>query len=219
VINPINKDKQNFQHMKYAILFLLIPFFAFGQREATSDSTYLQWYPDGWYRILITKYDAGPPTVTPQFIGDTSTMYNQIVDEIRNATASRAVDANYVSGFPKANRQLIDLSDEVLAKAGKSPVDSIENTDASVFLQDGWVIKTPNETIPITFNQTNAKKLRYQFVTTTNKQVDLMGAVIRLRDYPASGQTTDFYRSPNGRRWVDATKTNQLIPPGGTANK
>jgi hypothetical protein len=128
-----------------------------------------------------------------------------------------AVDANYTSGFPKRLRSILNESDEILLKAGKNPADSIEVADAAPFLESGWTIKTPTETLPVTFNQTAAKRLRYQYVTTTNRQVDLLGSVVRLRDFPVSGQNTEFYKSPNGKRWVDATKTNQLIPPGGSS--
>jgi len=205
--------------MKYIILFLALPFFAFGQNDIVSDSSYLKWEPAGWYRVTSQTYSNGNILLRQTFIGDTATLYNQAVDGIRTRTASMAVDANYTSGFPKQLRTIINESDEILAKAGKSPVDSIETTDASVFLEPGWVIKNGGGEVQILFNQTAAKKLRYQYTTTTNRQVDLLGAVIRLRDFPTNGTTTDFYRSTNGKRWVTLDRTYQLLPPGGTANK
>jgi hypothetical protein len=205
--------------MKNVILFLLIPFFAFGQNDIFSDSTYIKWENNAWFRVSSQTYSNGDIRLFQTFIGDTAQLYNQAVDGIRNVTASMAVDANYTSGFPKRLRTIISESDEILAKAGKSPVDSIETADASVFLESGWTVKGPTGEVEIIFNQTAAKKLRYQYTSTTNKQVDLLGAVIRLKDFPVSGQTTDFYRNPNGKRWVTLDRAYQLIPAGGTANK
>jgi len=205
-------------HMKYIILFIALPFFAFGQSDVVSDSSYIKFESGAWYRVSSQTFSNGDIRLFQTFIGDTSQLYNQAVDGIRNRTASMAVDANYTSGFPKQLRTIIQESDEILAKAGKSPVDSIETADASVFLEPGWVIKNGGE-VAIVFSQTAAKKLRYQYVTTINRQVDLLGAVIRLRDFPTNGVTTDFYRSTNGRRWVTLDRAYQLLPPGGTANK
>jgi len=205
--------------MKYIILFLLIPFFATAQNEVVSDSSYLKWENNAWFRVSSQTYSNGDIRLLQTFIGDTAQLYNQAVDGIRNRTASMAVDANYTSGFPKQLRTIINESDEILAKAGKSPVDSIETTDASVFLEPGWTLKNGGGEVQILFNQTAAKKLRYQYTTTTNRQVDLLGAVIRLRDFPTNGVTTDFYRSTNGKRWVTLDRAHQLIPPGGSANR
>jgi hypothetical protein len=206
------------QHMKYIILFLALPFFAFGQNDIVSDSSYLKWENNAWFRVSTQTYSNGDISIRQSYVGDTATLYTQAVDGIRNQTASMAVDANYTSGFPKTLRTIINQSDEILAKAGKSPIDSIETADAAAFLQSGWVVKNGGE-VAITFNQTAAKKLRYQYVTTTNRQVDLMGSVIRLRDFPANGVTTDFYRSSNGKRWVTIDRAYQLIPAGGSANR
>jgi len=205
--------------MKNTLLFLFMPMLAFGQSEITSDSTYIKNTAGLWYRVTILRYDDGGTDIRERLIGDTSVLYNSALDNIRNRTASMAVDANYTSGFPKQLRMIINESDEILAKAGKSPVDSIETTDASVFLEHGWVVKNGGGEVQILFNQTAAKKLRYQYVTTTNRQVDLLGAVIRLRDFPTNGVTTDLYRAPNGKRWVTLDRAYQLIPAGGTANK
>jgi len=205
--------------MKYAFLFLFFPLFAFGQREAISDSTYLQWYPDGWYRIFVTKYDSGPPAITPQFIGDTSALYNSTVDGIRNGTSSMAVDANYTSGFPKRVKTILNENDEIVAKAGLSPQDSIEAKDLEQFLQPGWTVKNGSGTTVITFNKTGQDKLRYQYVTTTNRQTDLLGSVIRLRDFPTTGTNTEFYKSSNGKRWTTLDRAYQLIPEGGSGNR
>lgn len=199
------------------ILFLFFPFFAFGQNDVVSDSSYLKWENGAWFRVTSQTYSNGDIRLLQSFIGDTSTLYTQTVDGIRNSTAGMATDVAYTSGFAKTVRGLIKQSDEVLAKAGKSPVDSIENTDASVFLASGWTVKNGGGQVAIVFNQTAAKKLRYQYTTTTNRQVDLLGAVVRLRDFPTNGITTDFYRFSNGRRWVTLDRSYQLIPPGGNA--
>ena len=203
--------------MKYAIFFLFLPLFAFGQSEIVKDSTFIKWEAGAWYRVVSQTFDNGNINLYQTFIGDTAALYNQAVDNIRNSTASMATDANYTSSFPKRLRTILNESDEILAKAGRSPVDSIENTDAAVFLDSGWTMKGNGDALPILFNKTAAGKLRYQYVTTTNNQVDLLGAVIRLRNFPTANVTTDFYRSPNGKRWVTLDRSWQLIGPGGSA--
>jgi len=205
--------------MKYAILFLFLPLFAASQSEVVSDSSYIKFESGAWYRVSSQTFSNGDIRLFQTFIGDTAQLYNGALDNIRNRTASMAVDANYTSGFPKQLRTIIQESDEILAKAGKSPVDSIETADASVFLEPGWTVKNGGGEVQILFNQTAAKKLRYQYTTTTNRQCDLLGAVIRLKDFPSNGVTTDFYRSTNGKRWVTIDRAYQLIPAGGSANR
>jgi len=104
-------------------------------------------------------------------------------------------------------------------QAGKSPADSIEAKDLDPFLVAGWTMKTSAGSTAVTFNKTAAGKLRYQNVTATNRQCDLLGSVIRLRDYPTNGTNIDLFKSPNGKRWTSLNRDYQLIPPGGTANR
>jgi hypothetical protein len=210
-----NKNK----HMKYALLFLLFPLVAFGQTEVTSDSSYIKNTAGLWYRVTVLKYDDGGTDIRERLIGDTLTLYNQAVDNIRNAASSMAVDASYTSGFPKRVKTILNESDEIALKAGKSPVDSIEAKDLEQFLQPGWTVKSASGSVAITFNKTAQNKLRYQYTTTTNRQTDLIGSVIRLRDFPASGTNTEFYKSPNGKRWTTLGREYQLIPAGGSANR
>jgi hypothetical protein len=205
--------------MRYIILFLLFPLFAFGQTEITSDSSYIKNTAGLWCRVTVLKYDNGGTDIFERLIGDTATLYNQAVDGIRNATSSMAVDASYTSGFKKRVTTMLKESDEILAKAGKSPADSIEAKDLAQFLEPGWTIKTSTGSTAITFNKTAAEKLRYQNVTTTNRQCELLGSVIRLKDYPTTGTNVDFFRSPNGRRWTSLNRDYQLLPPGGTSNR
>ena len=202
--------------MKHIIFLLFLPLFAFGQREVTSDSTYISNNAGFWYRVFVINYDDGGQDISKRLIGDTTTLYNQAVDGIRNASTSMAVDIAAVSGYGKRLKTILQESDEIAFKAGKNPADSIENTDAEQFLEAGWTIKSGGTTTDITFNKTNTGRLRYQNVTTTNRQTDLMGAVIRLRDFPTNGTITDLYRNPNGKRWVNSDRSVQLIPPGGT---
>lgn len=203
--------------MKYAILFLFLPLFAFAQqREVASDTSYFAWYPDGWYLTFQTNYVSGHPTFGHTFYGDTSAAYAQLKDGIQNATAGRAVDVSTVSLYGRRNKEDLRLSDEFLAKAGISVVDSIEAQNSEPFLQAGWVMKSAGVEVPILFNTTATKRLRYQYNSTTNRQTDLMGSVIRLRDFPITGSTSDFYRDPTGRRWVTLDRLYILIPPGGS---
>jgi len=205
--------------MRNTIIFLFLPFFAASQNEIVKDSTFIKWESGAWYRVVSQTFDNGNINLYQTFIGDTSALYNQAVDGIRNTTSSMAVDASYTSGFKKRVSTLLSESDEILAKAGKSPADSLEAQGLEPFLTAGWTIKSNDGSTAITFNKTAANKLRYQNVTTTNRQCDLIGSVIRLRDYPTNGTNVDFFKSPNVRRWTSLNRDYQLIPPGGTANK
>lgn len=199
------------------ILFLFLPLLAFGQNEVVSDTTYLKWENNAWYRVISQTYDNGNIQLYQNIIGDTATLYSQTIDGIRNATSSMATDVSTTSQYSKRVRELLKASDEVLAKAGKNPVDSLEKQDAAQFLQDGWIVRAPDGTkTAITFNQQATGRLRYQFVTATNRQVDLIGSVIRLRDFPTTGVVTDFYKVPNGKRYINLDGSYRLIPKGGT---
>jgi len=206
--------------MKHIAFFLLLlPFFAFSQTEVTSDSSYIKNSAGLWYRVTVLKYDNGGTDIYERLIGDTVTLYNQAIDGIRNTTSSMAVDANYTSGFKKRVTTMLKESDEILLKAGKSPADSIEAKDLAPFLELGWELKTSTGSTTITFNKTNAEKLRYQNGGPTNRQCELLGNVIRLKDYPTTGTNIDFFKSPNGKRWTSLNRDYQLIPAGGSSNQ
>jgi len=203
------------------ILFLFALIFAAtncaAQRDRT-DSSYVKWDAGAWFRVTVTKYDNNESDVTTRLIGDTATMINQFMEKVEQSTSTHAVDVAVVSEYPKQNRAVIDENNELVLKAGKSPLDTLEDRYSAQFLVPGWTMKTDAGTFPIVFNKTAAKKLRYQYNgTQTQKQTDLFSnSLIRLRDFPSTGVTTDFYRSPNGKRWINADKSLQLIPPGGT---
>jgi len=201
------------------ILFLIFPLFAFGQNEVVSDTSYLTNSGGKWFSTYTVTYADGGSNTRNTLIGDTLTTYNQLKDGILTATAARAVDVSAVSLYGRRNKEDLRLSDEFLAKAGLSVVDSIEAQNSETFLTAGWVLKTPIGEASILFNQTNAGKLRYQYQSTTNKQTDLMGAVIRLKEFPTAGTTTDFYRDPSGKRWVSLDRTYILVAPGGTGGQ
>lgn len=202
--------------MKQIIFFLLFTA-SLSAQELTNDSTYINWESGAWYRVTILQYDNGASDIFKRIIGDTSALFNSAVDGIRTRTSALANDVSFVSNYGKQVKSLLRESDEIALKAGKNPADSIEAKDTEPFLASGWQIRFNGVNTPITFNKTAAGKLRYQYTTTTNRQTDLMGAVIRLRDFPTSGTTTDFYRFPNGKRWVNLDRSYQLIPPGGSA--
>jgi len=205
--------------MKHIIfLILTLNLTILHSQEIVSDSSYLKW-DKAWFRVVTQTYDNGNINILQTYIGDTMTLYNQSIDGIRNSTSSMANDVSFVSNYGKKVRDLLKDSDEILAKAGKSPVDSIELADIESFLISGWTIKSPTGTTDITFNRSNADKLRYQHLSTTNRQVDLLGSVIRLRNYPTNGTTTDFYKSPNSKRWYSLSREYILISPRNTANK
>jgi len=203
--------------MKY--IFLFLPFFAFGQSDVVSDSSYLTNSNGKWFSTYTVTYADGGSLTRNTLIGDTSQTYNQLKDGILNGTAGRAVDVSTVSLYGRRNREDLRLSDEFLAKAGISVVDSIEAQNLEPFLQAGWTMKTPLGNVPISFNKTNAGKLRYQYQSTTNRQTDLMGAVIRLKEFPTAGTTTGFYRDPSGKRWVNLDRSFVLIAPGGSGGQ
>ncbi len=196
--------------------FLFLPALLSSQ-EITNDSTYLNWENNAWFRVTVLTYDNGNTDQFKRLIGDTATLFNQAVDGIRSRTFSLATDVSVTSAYGKQVRTLLRESDEITAKAGRNPADSIEAKDAAQFIEPGWVIRSSGTSTPITFNQQASGRLRYQYTTTTNRQTDLLGSVIRLRDFPTAGTVTDFYRFQNGRRWVTLDRSFQLIPPGGTA--
>lgn len=205
--------------MKQILFALLLLPAVLSSQQITNDSTYLTWQSadSAWFRVIVITYDNGNTDQFKRLIGDTATLFNQSVDGIRSRTSSLATDVSITSAYAKQVRTLIRESDEIAAKAGLNPSDSIETKDAAQFLEPGWTIKNGGASVPITFNQQASGRLRYQYTTTTNRQTDLLGSVIRLRDFPTTGTVTDFYRFPNGRRWVTLDRSFQLIPPGGTA--
>ena len=204
--------------MRLTFFILLLTFTSMKAQEVTSDSTYIASESGVWFRFTVLTYVNGNSNIAKTLIGDTLTVFNQTVDAIRNESNRLASDVAITSNYDRTALRTIRNANDVLLKIGRSPVDSIEKADLQGFLGTGWTVRTPTEVRSITFNNNNGR-LRYQYGDVSNKQTELMGSVLVLRNFPIVNESTVFYRTPNGGRWLTLNRNFILIPPGGTSNR
>jgi len=96
-------------------------------------------------------------------------------------------------------------------------LDTITAQNAEPFTSQDWTLRTPDSLYNLTFSINNNGTLRYRINDGPAATANLLGDLIRLRNFPPYGKAVDLVRLPSGR-WVDATRTYRIAPLG-TSNR
>lgn len=200
---------------KLLFLLLFAPIAALAQNnEPVSDTSYFIKQGAKFYGVQTKIYADGSELTVKTLVGDTTELVSGMKDRITGQAMSMAVDARYVSTSRKRLNDLLRESDQVLALTGIDPQKEVEVEYSAPFLESGWTVKNGGARVPITFSMSAQNNLRYSLNGGANKQVDLCGSVIRLRDFTGTA-AIELYQLKSGGKWVDLNRSVTLIPPNG----
>jgi len=201
--------------MKFSLFaFLLFPLILSAQNgEPVSDTSYITAQGGIFSEVKTFIYADGSELSTKTPIGDSLALAAATKARIESTAASMAVDVRYVSTFKKKITTLVRESNAVLALTGIDPQKQVQDEYSAPFLTAGWALRHDGTTADIAFTVNAQGNLRYSVAGGTTRQAQLLGAVLRLKQYPAQGTDTDVYRLQNGV-YVNADRSIILRPPG-----
>jgi len=194
-------------------LFLILTFAATAQRETVLDSTYLTNQGGQFFTVRVVNYSTGESEVTSKLVGDTAQLYTGYLDAVRQQAATLANDIRVVSEYKGRITQLIREADAASLIVGMDILDTITAQNAEPFTSQLWTIRTPDTLFNLTFTVNQNGTLRYRVNDGPAATANLLGDLLRLRNFPTASTNTDLARLPSGR-WVDATKTYRIAPDG-----
>jgi hypothetical protein len=186
--------------MKYILfLFLFVTFTATAQNVA-SDTTFTTNINNQFFEVTRVNFADGTYREQSKLIGDTASLVNYFESQFFNEFQRLAFRAQELQTADRTANRLIATDLQVTALVGTSPLLELQQSQDSALLLATCTI---NE-VAATFTRTAAGKLRVS-VGGSAFVVDHFGQALRLRNYPATGQTTLLYYI-NDRLWADANR-------------
>jgi len=187
--------------MKYILfLFLFFATTALTAQNVQSDTTFTANINNQFFEVTRVNFIDGTYREQSKLIGDTASLVNYFENQMFNEFQRLAFRAQELQTADRTANRLIATDLQVTALVGKSPLLELQQSQDSALLVATCTI---NE-VAATFTRTAAGKLRVS-VGGSAFVVDHFGQALRLRNYPATGQTTLLYFI-NERLWADANR-------------
>jgi len=196
--------------MKNTIIAAIMLLTMSATAQTISDTTFFTVQNGTLFQTTRTVYDNGGyfETSNPT---DTMRVANIAAAKIRG----RAEEVNKAYRTLYDNRsmffQVIKQDAEITQGIGISPLNLVRQS-ADVFSDTlaTWAFESGTAQTPCTFTVTNAGVLRIKIGSDANRNMVLLGTVLRINNLPASGSNVTFYRI-NERLWVSLDGTQRLV--------
>jgi hypothetical protein len=187
--------------MKYILfLFLFFATTALSAQNVQSDTTFTANINNQFFEVTRVNFVDGTYREQSKLIGDTTALVNYFENQMFNEFQRLAFRAQELQTADRTANRLIATDLQVTALVGKSPLLELQQSQDSALLVATCTIND----VAATFSRTAAGKLRVS-VGGSAFVVDHFGQALRLRNYPATGQTTLLYFI-NERLWADANR-------------
>jgi hypothetical protein len=187
--------------MKYILfLFLFFATTSLTAQNVASDTTYTANINNQFYEISRVNYQDGAYREQSKLIGDTASLVNYFENQMYREFQLLAFRAQELQTADRTANRLIATDLQVTALVGISPLLELQQSQDSALLLAACTLND----VAATFSRTAAGKLRVS-VGGSAFVVDHFGQALRLRNYPATGQTTLLYFI-NERLWADANR-------------
>lgn len=154
-----------------------------------------------FFEVLTVSYDDESQDITKRRIGPAAQLAGDKADKIEGDMITLSKASFYVSQTKAMINEIIASDASILTLSGASPLAVIQERYKAALLAPGWTIDEGAGFIPIVFTVTGQGVLKYSINGAATKNASIYGAVIRLKNYPASPTDTDFYLSENGSRF------------------
>lgn len=186
--------------MKYILFLFLFATTALTAQNVASDTTYTTNTEGTFYEVTRVNFIDGTYREQSKLIGDTTALVNYFENRMFNEFQRLAFRAQELQTADRTANRLIATDLQVTALVGRSPLLELQQSQDSALLLATCTIND----VAATFSRTAAGKLRVS-VGGSAFVVDHFGQALRLRNYPATGQTTILYYI-NDRLWADANR-------------
>jgi hypothetical protein len=186
--------------MKYILFLFLFATTALNAQNVISDTTFTTNINNQFFEVTRVNFIDGTYREQSKLIGDTASLVNYFENQMYREFQLLAFRAQELQTADRTANRLILTDIEVNKLVGISPLLELQQSQDSALLLATCTI---NE-VAATFTRTAAGKLRVS-VGGSAFVVDHFGQALRLRNYPAAGQTTLLYQI-NARLWTDANR-------------
>lgn len=171
--------------------------------------------------FLITRkdFEDGEYTEDAKRLGNSIQVRRRYADELSQQAQSLAASIDPISRYKKVIGDMKSTDDTVQTAVGEkaSTLLLLENKDD--LETPGWTIRESEggAFVQIEFQVNAQNNLRYTVNGGATKTADFFGAVMRLRNYPASPADMDMYRLSNGN-YTNSDRSVVIRRPGSTQN-
>ena len=186
--------------MKYILFLFLFATFTATAQNVASDTTYTTNTAGTFYEVTRVNFIDGTYREQSKLIGDTASLVNYFENQMYREFQLLAFRAQELQTADRTANRLIATDLQVTALVGISPLLELQQSQDSALLLAACTIND----VAASFARTAAGKLRV-LVGGSAFVVDHFGQALRLRNYPATGQTTLLYFI-NERLWADANR-------------
>jgi hypothetical protein len=199
--------------MKYLIPILFGFLFALACINATAqtvtfDTLYFERVNGQLYQITRTEFDNGSYSQT-RYAADSLGVLRVYADEIEREGNALAESARAAVKLPQYVNESIRRQNILNTSLGVRPIIDIQQRHEAQFLQTATstVWQLGNQTV--TFGKTGTGQLTFKVGSDAAKPAILLGQVIRLNNFPATGQSVVLFQlRPNV--WQDIDDVYQL---------
>ena len=193
--------------MKYIIIFLFFATTATAQ-TVTFDTLYFERVNGQLYQITRTEFDNGSYSQT-RYAADSLGVLRVYADEIEREGNALAESARAAIRLPKFVNESIRRNNILNSAIGVRPIIEIQTRYESQFLQTATTTVWQLGEQTVTFAKTGTGQLTYKVGSDAVKPAILLGQVMRLNNFPETGQTTVLFQlRPNV--WQDIDGVYQL---------
>lgn len=171
--------------------------------------------------FLITRkdFDDGEYTEDAKRLGNAVQVRRRYADELNQQAQSLAISVEPISRYKKVIGDMKSTDDTVETAVGEKASTLLLLESKADLETPGWTIRESvgGSFVPVIFQVNAQNNLRYTVNGGTTKTADYFGAVMRLRNYPASPLDMDMYRLSNGN-YTNSDRSVVIRRPGSTQN-
>lgn len=194
----------------FLLLIWLLPLTLLAQRVLTTDSTWIANANGLFYEHRLLEYSSGESTKSVTLLGDTSSVVNKYIDDLRRRTDAMATDVQVTSDFARQVREIVRQDGPIATLLGISPLNRLVAPVGAALVDSTYRVRFNGATKTFRFSLTNQGALRYRADTFPARPANYLGRVLRLNNWLNSGDPLDLYQFSNGR-WHNSVRTVQVF--------
>lgn len=176
-------------------------------QEVTKDTSWIVANGIGkFYQITRVEYDNGSYAETAALIGDTLAMVSLYANQISSAAQQYSSAAIVAMRAQGATATLAKLDTIMTARLLRSPLTAVMASFEREFLAGTWAIIYNGTTTAVTFPRLSTnQRIRLLPAGSTARTMLLFGTMLRIVNYPVSGNNTLF--QVRAGRWENLSRT------------
>ena len=164
-----------------------------------------------YYEVYTVTYDNEEQTVSKTLVGPAAQLAGHYADQFEQQARTMADNAKPAALTRKRLLEIDSDDTDIFNITGISPKDVIQARYQSQLLAAGWTIDDGGGELPLVFTINAGNNLRYSINGGGTQAAEILGAVLRLNNYPTTGIVTEFFATENYKRFGSLPNGNVII--------